>query len=266
MSFEKERRGCPIFTFIIMNKNILTLALVSFISTPCLAGDWSDPISTDRPDFTESAFVVPEGMTQVETGFTYQRLQDENFTTAPETLIRHAVVNNFELRLGTPSWNITRRQGHTTSNFNDVYAGFKLGLEKSVSKYFDLSLIPATFIPAGNDGQETWSPEIKICTASELDDTFSLSTMSYFRSEAVDADRETIYQQTFSVGVGFTDRIASFYEYIFETYNDGPFSQITHIGFTYLLTPDMQADIHMGRNVSGGYADPFFAGGLSFRF
>jgi len=228
--------------------------------------DWSDPIATDRPDFTESAYVVPEGMTQVETGLTYKRLQDSNETSVPETLIRHAVVKNFELRLGTPAWNITRSRGHTSTSFNDIYAGFKYGFEGSLSRYFDASIIPAVYIPAGNDGGSSYTPEVKFCTASELTDVFSLSTMAYLRSDANDGPREQIYQQTFSLGASLSDRWASFYEYIFETYNDGPFTSIIHSGLVYLVTPDVQLDMHLGRTVSSGYGEPFIAGGLSFRF
>jgi hypothetical protein len=245
---------------------LFVLSVLS-VTAPAFATpqDWSDPIATDRPDFTESAYVVPEGMTQVETGLTYQRLQDSNETAVPETLIRHAVVRNFELRLGTPTWNITRSRGNTSTAFNDVYAGFKYGFERSLSRYFDASIIPAVFIPTGDDGSSSYTPEVKFCTASELTDTFSLSAMAYLRSDASEGSREQIYQQTFSLGAGLSDQWASFYEYIFETYNDGPFTSIIHGGLIYLVTPDVQLDMHLGRTVSSGYGEPFIAAGLSFR-
>lgn len=254
----------------------LLLALSNMNLASATPQDWSDPIATDRPDFTESAYVVPKGMTQIETGTTYQRLKDSNETTIPETLIRHAVVQNFELRLGTPSWNVSRSRGHTETVFNDVYVGFKYGFERALSKYFDASIIPAVsipngnnglrFIPTGSDGGNSYTPEVKFCTASELTDSLSLSTMAYLRSESLDGQREQIYQQTFSLGMSFTDRLASFYEYIFETYKDGPFTSVIHSGVVYLLTPNVQLDFHLGRTVSSGYGDPFIASGLSFRF
>lgn len=246
--------------------SVLLLLTTGFQLAEAAPQDWSNPIATDRPDFTESAYVVPKGMTQVELGTTYQRLQDSNGITVPESIIRHAVTDAFELRLGTPSWSITRLQGHTTTDFSDVYAGFKYGFEGSISKYFDASLIPAVFIPTEGDGSSSYSPEVKFCTASELTDSLSLSTMAYLRSESVDAQREQIYQQTFTFGLSFTDRLASFYEYIFETYHRGPFTSIIHSGIVYLLTPDVQLDMHLGRTVSSGYGEPFIASGLSFRF
>ena len=245
--------------------SLLSLIICSLTSNS-FAEDWSQTINTERPDFTDSAFTVPEGMTQIETGFTYQRLEGQNFITTPETLIRHTVSDNIELRLGTPNWEITRSNGTTHTNFSDIYAGLKFGLENNISDLFHLSIITATYIPAGHDGNESWSPEIKFCTNSELNETFALSTTSYFRSEDTDRSRRTIYQQTFSLGIGLTERLSAFNEYLFETYHNGPFLQIAHVGLSYLLTPDSQIDIHMARNLSGGYSEPFIAGGFSFRF
>jgi hypothetical protein len=253
-------------------KAILFVSCALAFSTFSYSEDWSDTISTDRPDFTESALSLPENMVQVETGFTYTRSQGENTVGAPETLIRYGINDWFEARVGTPSWGVTRRNGKTSTAFQDGYFGFKFGLEKSISDHFEVSIIPATTAPIGNapfgeNDIDAWNPEVKMPISFDLTDTFTFSTMPYLRSEALDdTGRATIYQQTFSLGVSFSDRWASFYEYVFETYSDNPFAQIAHVGITYLISPNIQADVHGGRNLSGGYGDPFIAAGISFRF
>ena len=51
-----------------------------------------DPISTDRPDFTESPVAVPTGRVQLETGATVVRDAGETIGSGPEALIRWSPV------------------------------------------------------------------------------------------------------------------------------------------------------------------------------
>ena len=47
----------------------------------------SEPIQTDRPDQTETPAIVPKGMFQVETGFSFQKNDvNSNTNTLPSTL------------------------------------------------------------------------------------------------------------------------------------------------------------------------------------
>jgi hypothetical protein len=253
-----------------MNMKFTNLSTISLsIGLLLLTSSYSiaDTINTDRPDFTESALSLKSGVTQFETGFTFSRLESSNETDAPETLVRYGITDNLEARIGTPSWTFARAQNRTQSNFNDGYFGFKIGLENLISDSFNLSLIPATTVPFGDQIEDTWNPELKICAAGEITDRLTLSTMSYIRSEPVESlGRESIYQHTISLGVSFTDELASFYEYALETYSSNTFDQVAHVGLTYLLNKDIQLDIHGGRTISGGYGNPFIAGGVSFRF
>ena len=61
-----------------------------------------EPIQADRPDQTETPAIVPKGMFQVETGFTFQKNDAiSKSLSLPTTLWKYGVNENFELRLIT---------------------------------------------------------------------------------------------------------------------------------------------------------------------
>ncbi|HEY5316026.1 MAG TPA: transporter, partial [Pirellulales bacterium] len=60
-------------------------------------------INTDRPDFTDVATVVGKGVTQIETGYTYNYLDDHTMQVQsqsfPESLLRYGTSDRFEWRM-----------------------------------------------------------------------------------------------------------------------------------------------------------------------
>jgi len=70
--------------------------------------DFYNLINTDRPDFTDATYSVGQGVTIIETGYTYRRAFDhpanseQSRRSIPEALLRYGLTNEFELRL---KWN-----------------------------------------------------------------------------------------------------------------------------------------------------------------
>src|SRR5690349_799760 len=63
------------------------------------------PIATDRPDQTESPYLVPVGYFQIETGFMaeagHHEGQPQKNVTYHSSLLKYGLSTNFELRLIT---------------------------------------------------------------------------------------------------------------------------------------------------------------------
>ena len=57
------------------------IVVVSLVASVARA---KDPLITDRPDFTESTFVVGRGTVQLEGGATYGDFGSESITTLPD--------------------------------------------------------------------------------------------------------------------------------------------------------------------------------------
>ena len=77
-------------------KTFYLLAILQF-SSYGIAQDL-EPLQADRPDQTETPSIVPKGMFQAETGFTFQKNDANSKTnTLPSTLWKYGVNENFEL-------------------------------------------------------------------------------------------------------------------------------------------------------------------------
>lgn len=80
------------------NKILLLFLLIS----SSIYSQELEPIQADRPDQTETPVIVPKGMFQVETGFTFQKNDAFNKSLSlPSTLWKYGVNENLELRLIT---------------------------------------------------------------------------------------------------------------------------------------------------------------------
>src|SRR5688572_6026289 len=82
------------------------MLLVLLLAAPAAAGEKErEPIATDRPDFTETAIVVPRGSLQIESGFTYEKASSgEKIFSLPELLFRWGIGEKTELRFVAPDY------------------------------------------------------------------------------------------------------------------------------------------------------------------
>ncbi len=226
-----------------------------------------EPINTDRPDFTESAIVVPHRYLQVENGFTYENDRRIYTLSGPETLIRYGACKRFELRLGLPSYFSQRAGGVSASGFGDTYVGAKFQLGPTPSG-LDISLIPAVFLPTGprDFSTRTVDPELKFCLSKDLSERVSLSGMLYWSLPTEYQRRNSTLQTTLSLGWNLAKRWNVFLEYAGTfSAHAGP-QHIAHSGFSYLLNDDVQLDIHYGLGLNNNSPESFIGAGVSFRF
>src|SRR5438105_4324839 len=84
-----------------MNKLVMALILLSIFS--CVYSQSDDPISPDRPGYTNPPSIVPVCKFQIESGFNYEYdnstgVQAKNYLM-PATLMRYGLLKNFEIRI-----------------------------------------------------------------------------------------------------------------------------------------------------------------------
>jgi hypothetical protein len=225
-----------------------------------------DPIVTDRPDFTESAVVVPFRWFQLETGFTYQNSRSGSVLGLPEALLRYGMCRRTELRLGLPSHGRFSSASLTTTGFSDTYVGVKHQIGP-FSDGSDFALIPAVTLPSHDSPFSSGSldPEIKICWARGIGSKWSLSVMSYGLWTTDASGRVLSFQQTASFGRELSERLGVFFEYAGTFTKRANEEHVAHVGFAYRPTPDQQFDIHGGITMNGDRS-PFIAGGYSVRW
>ncbi|RYG25045.1 transporter [bacterium] len=219
----------------------------------------TEPIATDRPDFTESALVVPYRWLQIESGLTYATGRRYRSLGGPETLLRYGIRRKTEIRAALPDYNDVRVRGRTMRGFGDAYLGAKFELGPLWGGT-DLSLIPAVFLPSGSREFSSGAidPEVKLCLSRELGGPWSLSAMEYIAFPTIDGRHVTTFQQTVSLGRDLGRGFAVFAEYAGTFSHEATANHLFHTGVTYRPSRDSQFDVHGGNS--------FVAAGYSVRF
>jgi hypothetical protein len=127
----------------------------------------------DRPDVAESAFVVPPGRFQVETGITVGEARgEEEVSVITPFLFRYGFYEDFELRVGGPG--LIREEGG--ANFGDLDLGIKYHLLDEDVWSPAIGLIPQVTLPtASRDaGSDSVDPRLFLTFDKDLPVEFTI--------------------------------------------------------------------------------------------
>lgn len=258
--------------------------------------DLSEPLITDRPDFTNSPFTVGKGVPQLESGYTFTYNEDAGETTRfhsiGEPFLRYGIFADFlELRLAlSPVLQRTRGPGisQSTGGTEDLLIGAKFALTPQHGVLPATGLITEATVPTGSPAftSDQFLPIITWTYSWDVTDSLGVTGNTIFsrnvETELPDIpsgsapadfspvrDAYTQWAQSVSVGYGYTDKLSGFYEWYGLFPHSAQSAQAQHYidtGFTYLLTDDVQWDIRAGWGLTDA-SDDFFTGtGLSIRF
>lgn len=247
----------------------------------------TEPLVTDRPDFTESTDAVPSGYVQLEMGYTfaYDREDDDRVRshTMPEMLWRIGLFEDFELRIGWEGYTFEESQTLTetergrpvtretwSQGANDLSLGFKYKFCEQDGLVPHFGVIGQITVPSGSAGFSSGDvdPEVKLLWAYDL--TEWLGVAGNVNLAAPTEDNERFFQTSASVSLAasITDELGSYVEY-FGFYPASENSDCAHYlngGFTYLITDNFQVDVRAGVGLNEE-ADDFFTGvGFAWRF
>lgn len=222
----------------------------------------------DRPDQTESAFIVPKGYFQFEDGFLYENetseIQNISFSTM---LLRYGVFKNFELRFVT-EYNKLKSPGLSdVSGFSPISIGAKIHVNEEKGWIPQIAFL--THIRIAKTGakefmQDYHSAQMAITFNHTLNDFWSVGY-----SLGVDFPSDINYSigtYTFVTGFAITEKIGAF----IEAYGD--FSKYKHAdnkingGLTFLVLPNFQFDFAGGFGLSQNSADNYFGLGFIYLF
>ena len=239
--------------------------------------DLSEPLVTDRPDFTEASSTVGLGVSQFEFGYTYTFDNDGTDQVIrhsyPEVLLRQGFLANWlELRVAA-NFSHERTNGAGLSGADDLYLGFKVGLTPQQGWLPEMGLIPQTTVPSGNDD---FTADRLLAGANwlyswDLSENFVAGGSTQFNRALDSLDNEfTEWAQSFTVGVSLTDVLSAYAEWfaLFPP-SDAAGGEDQHYfngGFAVLFSNDVQWDIRAGVGLNDFSDDYFVGSGLSIRF
>lgn len=241
---------------------------LTMLTLPSLCATAQDiaPIQADRPDQTETPALVPAGMFQMENGFSFERFDaNAQSVTAPTSLLKYGVNENFELRLIT-EFSHHKATGNETSGLNPVLVGFKVRLAEEKGWLPKTSFIAHLAIPkfASKEFQTTfYAPEFRFTMQHTLSDQFSFSYNLGAEWDGETADPSFIYTAT--LGYAPTAKLSLF----LESYGFAPqYDRADHRvdgGLTYLISNNFMVDLSGGFGISENAPDYFISTGFSFR-
>lgn len=228
-------------------------------------------ISTDRPDQSESPYLIDKGYFQVEAGISSEN--DEpvkdfkiNTLSAPSVLFRYGIAKNVELRGGIEVINSkTTSSGISTSesSMGPIMVGTKIKLFTEKRSMPETSLILSISIPFKDNSafqSDYIGTDFRFVMTNNLSKRF---TLSYNIGGEFGAGATGIY--TVSLGASIVNKLGGFVElYGFMPQKFLPDHRFD-AGLTYLILKNVQVDAAFGFGISERSPDFFIGGGVSVR-
>jgi len=225
-----------------------------------------EPIQTDRPDQTETPAIVPKGMFQVETGFTFQKNDaiSKSFIL-PSTLWKYGVNENFELRLITEFLS-EEINNEKFNGLSPIYLGFKVKLAEEKGIIPKTSFIAHIGLPnAASTRYKTdyFAPEFRFTMQHTLSEKFSLSYNLGAEWDGFSAEPTFLY--TLTTGYAITPKIGSYIELFGFAPQNNKANHNLDGGITYLINNNFMVDLSSSIGITDNAPDHYIAFGFSFR-
>ena len=251
----------------------LIAGLIGFLAASAALGQITDPLVTDRPDFTESAVTVRPGRVQLESGYTFRREEGETTHAIGEILARIGLVSRLELRLALNSYGFTDDASGNQSGFEDFFVGAKIGIVDAAPGFNVLkpgvALLVGTSIPMGQEGfggEGIW-PELKLALEWDLSQRLSVASNLNAASIQVDGDRFGQFSGSLAAGYAIAERWGAYLEYFGFASSEtrGLDDSFLNGGLTLLANNDLQFDARVGIGLSDPDVNYFLGLGFAWR-
>lgn len=225
-----------------------------------------EPISTDRPDQTETPDIVPKGMFQMETGFSFEKAgKDSKNYILPTTLVKYGFNDIFEFRL-IAEYSIDETGTEKISGISPIIIGFKANLCEEKGILPKTSFIAHMSIPefASKELQTTYyAPRFRFTMQHTLSDKIRLGYNLGAEWDGETPEPEFIY--TLTGGFDLSEKVGCYVEVFgFAPQKDVAYHSIDG-GFTYLISDNFMIDVSGGFGITENAPDYYTAVGFSFR-
>jgi hypothetical protein len=246
-----------------MKPQLFLLLLIS----PCsIFGQINEPLEADRPDQTETPAIVPQGMFQAETGFTYQKNNHTSTSWAlPSTLWKYGATENFELRLITEF--VTEEiDAEKTSGIVPLLIGCKIKICSEKGWLPKTSFIGHLSIPNAASKKykaDFYAPEFRFTMQHTLSDKISLGYNLGSEWDGFSPEPTFIY--TVTTGYSITEKLGSYIEFFGFAPQKESANHNFDGGITYLITPNFMVDLSAGVGLTENAPAHYLALGISFR-
>jgi hypothetical protein len=249
-----------------MIKFFLSFIFLSGASIGGLFGQDLPSIQTDRPDQTETPFIVPKRHFQIENGFNFEKASGrETIYLYPGTLWKYGVNDIFELRLITELIT-TNVNGVSASGLTPVRIGFKTNFIKGKGIIPMTSFIGHISIPALSTKEfrtAYYAPGFLFTMQNTLTD--KIHTGYNLGAKWDGESPEPIFLYSWSTGFEITPKIEPFVEIYGFIPQGGHAEHSSRFGFSYHLKSNILLDLANGFGLNENATEYYLSIGISLR-
>lgn len=260
-----------------------TLILFFLVAFACclLAQDTAAhrPMSTDRPDTTESPFTVPRGMFQIEASFADFSKDDRGAAAQRHQWIfgqinlKRGLTPNADLQIIFNTHSVAGQvEGGDrtyTKGFGDITVRLKRNLFGNDSGGDAVALMPYITFPTHTAlSDRTWAGGLIIPFAKTLRNGWNVGLMSEIdlRERSEDGLGRVQYLHSATLGIPLTQVISSYTEMVSVACPTAPHQLSTNAGLTFQLTSSLVLDAGCRIGLSRSAPDLGVFSGFSIRF
>ena len=228
-----------------------------------------DPIRADRPDQSESSFLVPKGYFQVEMGFSITDTDPGFIYTYPSGLWKYGLTDNFELRLVTQYITIQREPNPDVNGFLPLAAGFKARLSEQKGILPKMSFLGHLRLPGvvSEEFETTYlAPDLRLAFDHIVSDVFSVGYNIGLVWDGEDPEPFVIY--TLTTGLAISKRLGIFAEVYGATpqRSSEDLQLYADAGITYLVGNNFLLDVSASQGITDNAPLRYVSAGFSYRF
>jgi hypothetical protein len=261
--------------------------------------DFYNLINTDRPDFTDAVYSVGKGVTFSENGYTFHKIDDVHTHIStrqlPESLIRHGLTDEFELRIKWNGYLMTDIKDQATgahdTNFGgqDLDLGFKWELLQQRSWRPMVTVVSGILVPTGTRGVSANQAEphfnllagwgirrwlyVKWQTGADFLNANNRSAVTTIPSAVpgfvTTRGTQNSWHESITILTQWTKRVGAFHEWFMisnKGMGDTRSQHFLDMGAYIYATPNVQFDIRIGTRVSDRVNETFEGAGFSTRW
>jgi hypothetical protein len=232
----------------------------------CKMNAQNEPLEADRPDQTETPSIVPVGMFQVESGFSFEKSEAQSFSfLLPSSLCKYGVSKKKELRMIT-EFLFEEQEREKQNGMLPVAVGFKINLLQERKWVPKTSLISHISLKncASEKYKSTYSmPDFRFTLQHALTKNYSLG--SNLGATWDNFTKQPTFLYTFTLGHSISKYIGSYVEVFgFAPQNQIAFHTIDG-GITYYINNNLMLDGSIGLGITQNAPKYYLALGITFR-
>lgn len=251
---------------------VFAVLLLASAGAAFAAADDEEPISPERPGFTNGTDTVAPGHLQLEWGVVTARQDADRQTEAGDgAQLRVPLSERAEARLGLQSYVWERAGGERQSGLGDLSVSFKYRfVDDARGRHPSAAIIAGVELKTGSaaEREDDYQPSAALELTQQIGDRFSIDADVVYNGIRQNGLRYDEWAGGLCLNYQFTRRVGGFLEtYRVSDLGQGKANaQYVDGGVTYLLDRDTQVDFNAGVGANGIKNDYFVGAGVARRW